>query len=165
MKRGKAPGSCIDVIRLPRNTAAPVRMEVLSEDEAVSRLIENGRMIISSDYDVYLHKHKLIYINDQCDPDMSPSFFTEFTPLDDFDLLIGDRLKGFNSYTFYFDDYARRIGNNCIAVLPLPEYEIAKIRTGQFIHKIPKNILWDADFRFDIDYSQSRQAERKRMIR
>ena len=147
MKRGKAPGSCLDFIRLPKDAAAPVRMEILSEDEAVSRLIENGRMIISSDYDVYLHKHKVLYVNDQCDPGMSPSFFTEFTPLDDFDLLIGDRRKGFNSYVFDFDNYARRIGNDCIAILPLPEYGIAKIRTGQFTDKA---LLWDAVFRFDM---------------
>ena len=145
MKRGKAPGSCIDTIRLPRNADTPVRMEIVSKDEAVSRLIEDGRKIISSDYDVYLHKHKLVYINDQCDPGMSPSLFIEFTPLDDSDLFIGDRREGFNDYVYDFDDYARRIGRKCIAVLPLPEYEIAKFRTGGFTDK---TLLWDADFHF-----------------
>ena len=153
MKRENAPGSCIDTIWLSRNAARPIRMEVLSTDRIISRLVGNARRIVRSDYDVYFHKHKLIYVNEQCDPDISPSFFINITPMDDSDLYISDRQKGFNEHHFVFGEHADRVRNICIAVYPLPEYEIARIRTGQ---STGNSILWDVDFRFDTTITSTR---------
>ena len=150
--RGRRPGSCMDTLQLPRNVALPIRLEVLSEsDGAVSRLIgDDWRIVVRSDYDVYLHKRQLVYVNEQCNADTSPSFFVEVTPVDGSDLSIWRRLHGieFEGHGFSFDDFVHRMGNTCIAVRDLPDYEIARIRTGQYVADGPW--IWHGEIRFDI---------------
>ena len=157
--RGRRPGSCIDAILLPKNVAFPIYLEVLSEsDDALSRLTGDGRRVVRSDYDVYLRKRQLVYVNEQCNADMSPRFFVDVTPADGSDLSIWRRLHGFEfeGHSFVFDDFVRRMGNTCIAVLDLPDYEIARIRTGQYVTDGPW--VWHGEIRLDV-YSKGTEPQ------
>ena len=142
-KRGRRP-PCTDTIMLPRYAARPIRMEVVSEGDDVSRLIgaarrvvrsgdEATRIVVRSGYDVYLHKKQLVYVNRQCDEDADTSrlFMVIVEPVDDSDLPIGQRRYGAENLDFAFGDFGRRTGSTCIAIRPLPEYDIASIWIGQ----------------------------------
>ena len=150
--RGRRPGSCTDTILLPRDADAsrPIRMEMVSEGDDVSRLLGDDRPVVRSGYDVYLHKKQLIYVNRQCDgdADTSPLFFVHVTPVDDSDLPVGYRQHGIGYFDFAFDDLGRRTGNTCIAVQHLPGYGITRVRTGQHV---AGKLLWEGEIRFDID--------------
>ena len=151
--RGRRPGSCIDTILLPRDAVRPVRMEVVSEGGDVSRLFgaDRGAGVVRSDFDVYLHKKQLVYVNRQCDgdADTSPLFFVHVTPVDDSDLPVGQRRHGVENLDFAFDDFGRRMGNTCIAVRDLPGYGIARVRTGQYVPG--GSWLWHGEIRLDVD--------------
>ena len=149
--RGRRPGSCVDTILLPRDVAQPIRMEVVSEGDDVSRPFGTTRRFVRSGYDVYLDRKRLVYVNEQCDEDAdtSPLFFVHVTPVDESDLPIGQRRHGVEYLDFAFTDSGRRMGSTCIAMRALPEYDIAKVRTGQYVPDGP--VLWGGGIRFDVD--------------
>ena len=117
----------------------------------IHALIETIRPAVRSHFDVYLHKKQLVYVNRQCDDDTdtSPLFFVHVTPVDDSDLTVWQRRHGVEYLDFAFDDFGRGPGNTCIAVRDLPEYDIARVRTGQYVPGAPR--LWDVEIRLDVD--------------
>ena len=148
--RGWRPGSCMDTILLPGDAGRPIRMEVVSEGGDISRLFGANRRILRSGYDVYLRKKQLVYVNRQCDGDADTSpFFVHVTPIDDSDLPIGQRRYGIEHLDFAFDDFGHRMGDTCIAVRDLPEYDIARVRIGQYVPGGP--VLWEGGIRLDVD--------------
>ena len=50
----------------------------------------------------------------------------------------------FNNLDFQFPDYGVILDAKCIAIVPLPAYQIARIRTGQYISGADQ--LWEAKF-------------------
>ena len=148
--RGWRPGSCMDTILLPGDAGRPIRMEVVSEGGDISRLFGANRRVLRSGYDVYLRKKQLVYVNRQCDGDADTSpFFVHVTPIDDSDLPIGQRRYGIEHLDFAFDDFGHRMGDTCIAVRDLPEYDIARVRIGQYVPGGP--VLWEGGIRLDVD--------------
>ena len=140
------PDSCTDTILLPGDAGRPIRMEVVSEGGDVSRVIGAAPEVVRSGYDVYLHKKQLVYVNRQCDGDADTSalFFVRVTPVDHSDLPFAQRRYSAENLDFAFVELGRRMGNTCIAVRALPEYEIARVRTGQYFSGGPD--LWEAEF-------------------
>ena len=95
-----------------------------------------GEALIRSDFDVYLNGNSLIYVKDTCSADdASAPFFLAAYPVNETDLPDGPRQRGFQNLDFGFQKNGiRQSGDDrCIAITPLPDYDIARIHTGQYI--------------------------------
>ena len=106
-----------------------------------------GQPIAQSDYDVYLRGNSLTYIKDPCSPgdaDADARFFLHITPVDPADLPADSREFGFANLDFQFADHGARIDDICVAALDLPDYPIARVRTGQ-IAATSGGDVWRAD--------------------
>ena len=93
---------------------------------------ERWDLIIQSEFDIYLDENRLMYIKKPCErADTQPRFFLHVIPVDREDLP-GDRKQhGFDNLDFNFGNRFLA-GGLCFASKGLPDYEIAKIVTGQF---------------------------------
>ena len=89
---------------------------------------------IDSVFDVYRHKDKLVYLKEPCTPDdTEEGFYLHLIPVDEDDLPASRKQYGFDNYDFVFSQYGMHFDGKCMASVPLPQYEIARIRTGQYI--------------------------------
>ena len=96
--------------------------------------IARNQPAIDSVFDVYLRKDKLVYLKGPCTPDdTEEGFYLHLIPADEHDLPADRRPDGFDSYDFVFQQYGMHFDGKCITSVPLPQYEIARIRTGQYI--------------------------------
>ncbi len=105
--------------------------------------------VIRSNFDVYLVENSLIYIKEQCiEDDTDAMFFLALYPVDADDLPIRRKQYGFDNLDFRFDHRGHRIGGICLAQIPLPEYAISKIETGQYVPVDGSfDHLWEGEFR------------------
>ena len=114
-----------------------------------SALSEVPEPLIRSEFDVYFNHNRnmLIYVKEPCrEEDSRPLFFFHVIPVD-MDILPKPRKeRGFENLDFFFDDYGLLDGGKCVAARELPDYPIAKIRTGQHVDGAP---LWQGELRFD----------------
>ena len=85
-------------------------------------------------FDLYLAGTALAYYKEPCAAeDLRERFFLHLTPADEGDLPPEHRPYGFENVGFDFREYGARLGEACVALVPLPEYAIARLDTGQFI--------------------------------
>ena len=103
-------------------------------DEQVATLLANTPgPAVDAYFDLYRQGNTLVYHREPCAPaDTGQRFFLHIVPADLSDLPAARRPHGFVNRDF---DFARRgwhTGGQCLAVIPLPDYPIAAIRTGQF---------------------------------
>ena len=84
-------------------------------------------------WDVYLRDDTLVYAKEPCVPeDVDATFFLHVDPIDPDDLPGPRRRAGYDNLDFRFDDRGGILnGGVCAVEVPLPEYGIAAIRTGQ----------------------------------
>ena len=104
----------------------------------IDELIEQaGEPLIRSDFDIYLNANTLIYIKDACsENDTDAPFFLATFPIDESALPAGSIQRGFDNLDFHFHEYGiRRNGDQCVAIARLPDYDIARIYTGQYIQQ------------------------------
>ena len=101
----------------------------------IDEIIEQaGAPRIRSQFDVYLNRNALMYVKDNCRlSETMPRFFLALYPADESALPAERRQHGFDNLDFYFGEHAFHRGKRCIATTPLPEYDIARIYTGQYI--------------------------------
>ncbi len=108
--------------------------------------------LIRSDFDVYLSDDTLIYVKDGCSwNDTDAPFFLAAHPVDESALPVGSRQHGFQNLDFRFIyNGIRQSDGRCIAITPLPDYDIARISTGQYIRQADgsKPHLWNGKFNF-----------------
>ena len=91
----------------------------------------------------------LIYLRDACRPkDLLPKFMLHVFPAEEGDLPDARRSHGFDNLDFYFDHHGLRRGERCVAVVPLPAYNIRSIHTGQFLRSEQGTLesVWEASF-------------------
>ena len=104
-------------------------------DRYIDRIREAGKLIIKSEYDVYLNGRELVYVNDSCNDheDTSVQFFLHITPIESKDLPDDRKQYRFDNRDFNFrnGEYIDFRGT-CVTKRQLPDYEIQSIRTGQF---------------------------------
>ena len=102
-------------------------------------------------FDVYLGlgAESLIFVKAPCaNADTEAMFSLHLMPADQDDLPEERKRHGFDNLDFAFDARGGRFDGNCLATVPLPEYGISEIRTGQYLpvdggfHKI-----WEVEFR------------------
>ena len=114
------------------------RIWVEYADPRVLDLIEDTEPVIRSRFDVYYADNQLIYTKEQCtEEDATTRFFLHAIPADPDDL--EKPSFNFNNLDFvftysYFRSYFRNWldDGRCVSILPLPDYAIERIRTGQF---------------------------------
>lgn len=107
---------------------------------------EYGEPAARGEFDVYLAGGAAIYIRKRCEAeaDTAARFFLHVFPADVNDLPEDRRRHGFANMDFDFDKRGAVLdGGVCAAIADLPEYEIVRIKTGQFVSgEAP---LWSAE--------------------
>ena len=93
----------------------------------------SGTLLARSDVDVYIHNGELSYLNADCAPMLANADFRIFLhlfPTDPSDLPADRREYGFENRDFWLTDRFAFFDGKCIHNRPLPDYPIARIRTG-----------------------------------
>ena len=144
-------GLCVAVRVLPRDALPPVKVETVTVGDWVSGLPGGGPPVIRSDWDVYLVGNSLIYAKDHCSPeDAEPHFFLHLYAVDVDDLPNQRKQYGFDNLDFDFAHTAIFDGKCLAAEVPLPDYAISEIRTGQYVPVDGGyNRLWEGKIRLD----------------
>ena len=124
----------------------------------ISGVIEHMQPVIRSDFDVYHAGTRLLYTGERCsEEDVAPLFFVHVVPADEDDLPAPYRQHGVDfldfrfkarqlPLDFHFDNPTRRMPSNvgCAAVIDLPDYDVALVRTGQYVPDGTR--LWHGEF-------------------
>ena len=99
-----------------------------------------GELAARSVFDLYLHETagggtRMSYVKEPCAPgDIQAGFYLHLIPADLEDLPEERRASGFENRDFVFNSYGMEAGlfdGKCVAAIPLPDYPLAAIRTGQ----------------------------------
>ena len=108
--------------------------------------VASGEPAARSVFDVYTSENTVAYLKSPCRAaDVQAEFFLHFVPEDLADLPADRRQYGFGGANFrYGNTAALGFGGRCIAKYPLPDYPIARIRTGQFTPEGDQ--IWVAEF-------------------
>ncbi len=145
-------GKCVASLPLPAYPVADFELrwpqpELLDAGEArekARRAREQGRLLASVEYDIYLADGELVYVNDACDPlDTEHPFELIVRPERAQDLPEALRKQGYEWFGLYFHRSGAFVDGGCVAFFPLPDYPVASIRTGQ---SIEGGELWRAGF-------------------
>ena len=86
------------------------------------------------DFDVYWGDTALVYLKETCAAgDIAARFFIHWFPAEDNDLPLERRQYGFDNAGFWFPERGVATGGRCVAIAPLPDYPVARVRTGQYV--------------------------------
>ena len=103
-----------------------------------------GEPVARSVFDLYVTDGQLTYVKEECaQEDTANRFFLHIVPDRADDLPPERREHGFDNLDFDFFLNGALFGGKCVASVPLPDYPIASVRTGQFG---PQGELWGAEF-------------------
>ena len=150
-------GKCVMSVPLPAYPVADFELswspQLLADGEArekARRAREDGRLLASAEYDIYLADGELAYVNDSCDPlETERPFELNAHPERADDLPEEHRERGFERRFFYFWRNGAFVDGGCAAFFPLPDYPVAAIRTGQSAEGGGE--LWRAGFTFNAE--------------
>ena len=102
--------------------------------------------IVSSEFNVYMDDDRLIYVREPCiASDTDAEFFLHIVPSHVSDLPPPRRESGFDNLDFVFDTRGLMFDGMCIASIGLPDYDIERIRTGQWDPEQQRDI-WKEEF-------------------
>ena len=111
----------------------PIDEAVLARDPAASSV-----------FDVYLDDNAIVYVKNDCtDAEADTYFFLHLFPKASEDLPFYRQQHGFDNLDFLLWQYGGKSGDRCVAVVPLPAYPIASVRTGQYDET---GELWSVEF-------------------
>ena len=154
-------GNCVAVAVLPDYPIAAIRTGQLTDDGVLweanvaigdgapdyaiaRRDALAGEPLARSVYAIHLDGRTLTYLRDGCtDEDADARFFLHIVPADEGDLPEHRREYGFDNLDFTLAVRGARLDGNCVAVVPLPDYPVATVRTGQYDDT---GRLWTAEF-------------------
>ena len=84
-------------------------------------------------WEVFQDNNRLLYAKAGCEPNHREAwFFLHLTPANPGDLPGYRREYGYDNLDFQFEWRGLEVGGECIAVVPLPDYPITAIATGQY---------------------------------
>ena len=135
----------------PRDLAA-IRSKYLAKEisrtSRISRVLEHGRLVARSTFDLYLGEDRLIYAKAPCAPaDTEARFFLHVHPADVNALPVARRRYGFDNLDFGFDVQGLIFDDDiCVTSAQLPRYDIVRISTGQFV--AGEGRIWHEEFAF-----------------
>ena len=119
--------------------------------ESVYNSVVSGHPIARSDWNLYLYTNGLTYTKAPCsEDDTEKRFFLHVFPEHQNVLMSARRTRGFDDLSFNFYERGERFGGKCMVSADLPEYDIASIRTGQFIKAIDSEDVqvWSTYYNF-----------------
>ena len=142
---GRPGGACLAVVFLPDYPIAAIRtgqagvwetnLYPLANPEqlrAAYAALSTIQPAAQADFDLYLQDTRLLYLRETCaDADTAAGFFLHIIPQDTADLPQERRPAGFANLDFAFARYGGSFDGKCLAIVPLPNYPIKAIRTGQ----------------------------------
>ena len=106
---------------------------------------------VRSDWNMHLYREGVTYVRDRCTAeDVENHFFLHVIPEDVQDLPEDRREIGFQSTTFHIPSRGAMFDGKCLASIDLPRYEIALIRTGQFVRGADSEdgLVWIVGYNF-----------------
>ena len=119
-------------------TVAAVDLNLVGEAAAatyrkiLTTVKEESEALVESNFQLHLHKGNLVYVNEACRPDdVLRPFFLRLTPLRADALPPWRQRQGFERLDFSFVQHGLRFDSTCLASVPLPDYGVARISTGQ----------------------------------
>ena len=98
--------------------------------------ITSGRLGSKAVFDTYTYSggRMLGYARNGCTlPDTRPAFFVHIFPVDEEYLPAHRRRYGYDNRDFVFSEWGRWTDDKCWTTIVLPDYPIARIRTGQYV--------------------------------
>ena len=105
----------------------------------------SGEPVARGVFDVHLTDGALVYVKEPCSPaDTEDRFFLHITPERVSDLPDERRERGFDNLDFAFFPNGALFEGKCAARIPLPEYAVASIRTGQHVSGVGE--VWSMEF-------------------
>ena len=118
----------------------------------LNRLRDRGvEPVVRSHFDVYMDDDRLIYVREPCDAsDVEAEFFLHVVPSSVDDLPPPRRESGFDNLDFVFETHGLMLDGVCIASIGLPDYDIERIRTGQWDPEQQRDI-WKEEFKVSTD--------------
>ena len=142
--RGQAYGSDYLTVVAPRLVwGAGPRPGEEDYRAAYQRVTAAAGPAARAEFDVYLHAGALYYVKENCRPEeVAPRVFLHLFPARDADLPEARREYGFNNRGFEFGWRGGFFDGKCITQEPLPDYPVARIRTGQYAGG---ETLWQAE--------------------
>ena len=97
-----------------------------------------------SNFDLYIQGNRLIYLRETCAAaDTAAGFFLHILPADGANLPAERQAAGFANLDFNFGRWGGSFDGKCLATVPLPEYPIKSLRTGQYVPG--QGELWAAE--------------------
>lgn len=97
------------------------------------RAVVSGEPASRAAFDLYLDAGRLYYAKEPCAAaDTAAMFLLHMVPAAAGDLPNWSRQHGFVNADFPFDRYGARFDGKCLIDVPLPEYPIDRISTGQY---------------------------------
>ena len=121
----------------------PVGPGVLRERAAA---LAGATPVYRGEFDLYWRDGELIYRREDCAAgDTAAGFFLHIAPVDGTDLAAARWEYGFEGRDFEFARWGGHFDGQCAAVVPLPGYSIAGIRTGQYAAGTGE--VWSAELR------------------
>ena len=106
----------------------------------------SGEPVTRAAFDIYISKNTLLYAKEPCAPaDTEGVFFLHLIPNDIAALPNHRQQYGYDNLDFNHGGIT--VDGRCIIVAPLPEYDIARIRTGQYAPG--QGLAWEVEFPFD----------------
>ena len=120
-------------------------LAALKEIREIEAGLGDLQLIESGLFEVYSGGGRVIYRKEPCaEADVAAKFFLHLTPVQHTDLPAHRRQHTFDNLDFHFEQRGASLGRKCLAIVPLPDYAIARIRTGQFVPG--EGQLWRAEF-------------------
>ena len=124
---------------------AEINPSVFTRFREIETRLAGSRPAAAGDFELYLDGGLLVYRRETCDAaEVAARFYLHLFPAKAADLPADRRGHGFVNRGFSFPEYGALRDGKCLAAVPLPDYPIARIRTGQ--HSPEAGQLWQADF-------------------
>ena len=144
---GRPGGECIAAIPLPDYPIAEIRTGQADHWQvslyppadpnslrATYAALSDIQPAARADFDLYIQDNRLIYLRETCNAaDTAAAFFLHILPEDGADLPAERQAAGFANLDFPFARWGGSFDGKCLAIVPLPDYPVKEIRTGQHI--------------------------------
>ena len=154
---GRPNGECVAIIPLPnypiveiRTGQAGIWRHTLYPSANLDRLPTEYASLTGQEpnaraaFALYLQDNRLLYLRETCAAaDTAANFFLHITPRSRADLPPERQSHGFANHDFAFAWWGGPFNGRCLAAIPLPDYPIKTIRTGQ--HAPGQGQLWAAE--------------------
>lgn len=120
--------------------AAAMLQRIVGESSLLARpSLEGGgppASLAESTFDIYHLGNALGYVKAPCSSaDTQATFFLHVSPVHEDDLPRHRLQHGFDNLDFQFARVGTVFGDRCVATVPLPNYPVARVRTGQGGHE------------------------------